>query len=49
MWFYYGLLTLALLFILFTKKDEKSTDDCHILEQNHENLEMDPFNKDNKT
>jgi len=30
MYFSYGLLALALIFILLTKKDEKTTDDCHM-------------------
>ena len=51
MWFNYGLLALALIFILFTKKDEKSTDDCHVPTHHHEHLEneMEALNKDNKT
>lgn len=38
--FNYALLGLALLFILLTKSDEKTTDDCHVPTHHHEHVEQ---------
>ena len=39
MYFSYGLLALALILILLTKKDEKTTDNCHMPTHHHEHHE----------